>query len=150
MDNTTQVYSHIVVGIDLGDDAPIVLQKAATIAKQNNARLFIATVVEPIGFAYGGDIPLDIVQAQTVIEDQARRRLKEIIDHANIGICDQQVLIGGVAAQLHQHAETKGADLIIVGSHGRHGLALLLGSTANGVLHGAKTDVLAVMVKKQT
>jgi universal stress protein A len=38
------------------------------------------------------------------------------------------------------------ADLIVVGSHGRHGLALLMGSTANGVLHGAKRDVLAVRV----
>ena len=38
------------------------------------------------------------------------------------------------------------ADLIVVGSHGRHGLALLLGSTASGVLHGAPCDVLAVRV----
>ena len=35
---------------------------------------------------------------------------------------------------------------IVVGSHGRHGLALLLGSTASGVLHGAKCDVLAVRI----
>ena len=41
---------------------------------------------------------------------------------------------------------SNGADLIVVGSHGRHGLALLLGSTANGVLHGATCDVLAVRV----
>ena len=39
------------------------------------------------------------------------------------------------------------ADLIVVGSHGRHGLALLLGSTANDVLHGAPCDVLAVRLK---
>ena len=43
----------------------------------------------------------------------------------------------------------KGADVIVVGSHGRHGLALLLGSTANGVLHGATCDVLAVRVGEQ-
>ena len=40
----------------------------------------------------------------------------------------------------------KPIDLVVVGSHGRHGLALLLGSTANGVLHGSPTDVLAVRV----
>ena len=39
------------------------------------------------------------------------------------------------------------ANLIVVGSHGRHGLALIFGSTANGVLHGAGCDVLAVRVK---
>ncbi len=49
-------------------------------------------------------------------------------------------------AEIHRVAEELGADLIVVGSHGRHGLALLLGSTANGVLHGATTDVLAVRV----
>ena len=43
-------------------------------------------------------------------------------------------------------AEQLDVDLIVVGSHGRYGLALLMGSTANGVLHGASCDVLAVRV----
>jgi universal stress protein A len=37
-------------------------------------------------------------------------------------------------------------DLIVVGSHARWGLALLLGSTTDGVMHGADCDVLAVKV----
>jgi universal stress protein A len=36
------------------------------------------------------------------------------------------------------------ADLIVIGSHGRHGMGLLLGSTANAVLHGSPCNVLAV------
>ena len=48
--------------------------------------------------------------------------------------------------EIHSKAEEIGADLIVVGSHGRYGLALLMGSTANGVLHGATCDVLAVRV----
>jgi universal stress protein A len=47
---------------------------------------------------------------------------------------------------LHYLANQEGADLIIVGSHGRKGFALLLGSTSNSVLHGASCDVLAVRV----
>jgi universal stress protein A len=43
-------------------------------------------------------------------------------------------------------AEKINADLIVVGTHGQSGLRLLLGSTANAVLHGVKTDVLAVKV----
>ena len=43
-------------------------------------------------------------------------------------------------------AQSKKVDLIVVGSHGRHGLGLLLGATANGVLHGANCDVLTVRV----
>ena len=50
--------------------------------------------------------------------------------------------------EIHQLASEQQCDLIVVGSHGRHGLALLLGSTANDLLHGAPCDVLAVRLKK--
>jgi len=44
-------------------------------------------------------------------------------------------------------AEKINADLIVLGTHGRHGLGLMLGSTANAVLHGAPCNVLTVMVR---
>ncbi|MDN5937003.1 MAG: universal stress protein, partial [Nitrosospira sp.] len=47
-------------------------------------------------------------------------------------------------------AEEERVDLIVVGSHGRHGLALLLGSTANSVLHHAKCDVMAIRLQDET
>jgi universal stress protein A len=62
----------------------------------------------------------------------------------------QHIVLGRPEVEIHAKAEELGADLIVVGSHGRHGLALLLGSTANGVLHGAGCDVLAVRVGKNS
>uniref|UniRef100_UPI0035614A7D universal stress protein n=1 Tax=Zhongshania sp. TaxID=1971902 RepID=UPI0035614A7D len=59
------------------------------------------------------------------------------------------LLSGRPDSQIHELAKTLEVDLVIVGSHGRKGLALLLGSTANGVLHGADCDVLAVRVGSQ-
>ncbi|MEH6652426.1 MAG: universal stress protein [Motiliproteus sp.] len=57
--------------------------------------------------------------------------------------------LGHIAYEVHRLAEEDNCDLIVVGCHGRHGFGLLLGgSTANGVLHGAKTDVLAMHVCK--
>jgi len=47
---------------------------------------------------------------------------------------------------MHNMAETQQMDLIVVGSHGRHGLALVFGSTSSSVLHGASCDVLAVRI----
>jgi len=40
-------------------------------------------------------------------------------------------------------------DLIIVASHGRHGITTLLGSTANGVVHSAPCDVLVVRANSE-
>ena len=54
---------------------------------------------------------------------------------------------GNVAHRVHALATDIGADLIVVGTHGKHGLQLLTGSTANAVLHGARCDVLAVRVR---
>jgi universal stress protein A len=47
---------------------------------------------------------------------------------------------------MHNLAKQTDIDLIVVGSHGRHGLALIFGSTSNSVLHGASCDVLAVRI----
>ena len=64
----------------------------------------------------------------------------------SISAANQHLIFGRPETEIHALAEQIGADLIVVGSHGRTGLALLLGSTANGVLHGATCDVLAVRV----
>ena len=61
---------------------------------------------------------------------------------------DQQIVKVGPAKQIIlDEAKKHDTDLVIVGSHGRHGVRLLLGSTANAVLHGAECDVLAVRVQ---
>jgi universal stress protein A len=56
------------------------------------------------------------------------------------------VELGATKFEIARVAKENTFDLIVVGSHGRHGVALLLGSTANAVLHGAPCDVLAVRV----
>jgi universal stress protein A len=64
-------------------------------------------------------------------------------------VSQRYIVTGHTESEIHRVAKEISADLIIVGSHGRHGLALLLGSTANGVLHGATCDVLAVRVQSK-
>jgi universal stress protein A len=67
----------------------------------------------------------------------------------NVSPQDQFVEIGPTKTKILKTAEEVGADLIICGSHGRHGLSLLLGSTANAILHGAKCDVLTVRLPEE-
>ncbi|HTF95607.1 MAG TPA: universal stress protein [Cellvibrio sp.] len=143
-------YRHIIVGVDLSEDCPEVIHRAAGIARACNAKLTLAYVLEPITFAYGGDMPVDLSGVQEQQVQKAGNDLAQLAKTTEYPIQQQHVLVGQPAAELHYLAEQEDADLIVVGSHGRKGFALLLGSTPNSVLHGATCDVLAVLVKKQT
>lgn len=140
-------YSNVLVGLDLTPDSLIVLKKAHAIANQNNANLLVTHVIEPLAFAYGGDAPINLAEAQNMMEEQASIRLTSLVQETGVHVQEEVITIGDTASELRQLAEEKDVDLILVGSHGRHGLALLFGSTASGVLRGAPCDVLAIRIK---
>ncbi|GGY66590.1 universal stress protein [Marinobacter zhanjiangensis] len=140
------VYKKILVAIDLTEEAPQVLEKAVEIGKQHDARLLLAHVVEPVGYAYGGDIPMDLSELQDQLDKAAREQLAAYGKQYGIPEDNQIVTVGRPESEIHHLSEDQGVDLVIVGSHGRRGIQLLLGSTANGVLHGAKCDVLALRI----
>lgn len=139
-------YQKILLAIDLSDDSEQIAARAQTIAQNNQASLHIIHVIEPLSFAYGGDIPMDFSGIQEEIRQQAQQQLNQFADRHSIGTSARHVVLGQPEVEIHSLAEELSADLIVVGSHGRYGLALLMGSTANGVLHGASCDVLAVRV----
>lgn len=139
-------YQHIIVGLDLTDESKAVLAKAVMIAESFNAEITVAHVLEPLAFAYGGDMPIDLTEAQAAMETQAQQRLHTLCDEFNIEGFRQIVTLGQASSELHELAKDKGADLIIVGSHGKHWFATLFGSTAKGVVSGAECDVLTVRV----
>ena len=137
-------YKRIIAAIDLSDESDAVLQRACEVAQQNSAELSLVHVVEIISYAYGGEMPVDIADIQTQVENHAERRIKEIADKLAYPIAQTLVATGNTGSEIHSVAQQLDADLIVIGSHGRHGISLLLGSTANGVLHGANCDILAV------
>ena len=139
-------YKHILVGVDLTVESKDVSSKACALREAFGCRLSCVHVIEPLSLAYGGDIPMDLSTIQEQIQDTAKSHLTEFAETLDIKEEDRHLIFGRPETEIHTLANEILADLIVVGSHGRHGLALLLGSTANGVLHGAPCDVLAVRV----
>ncbi len=139
-------YQRILLAVDLSQESAQVARTATALAHAVGGELHLAHVVEPLTFAYGGDVPLDISSVQDQIRQQAKSQLAEFAASIDVPGSRQHLAFGRPDAEIHRIANAEGMDLIIVGSHGRHGLALLLGSTANAVLHGAGCDVLAVRV----
>jgi len=140
------MYNVILVAVDLSSEAKQLADKAGEQARANSATLHVVHVIEPLSFAYGGDVPMDLSTIQDQLDEHAHNKLASFSEQLDYPVAGQHVVSGHTETEIHRLAESLQADLIIVGSHGRHGLALLLGSTANGVLHGAKCDVLAVRV----
>ena len=138
-------YQHILIAVDLTNECHPVVERALAIAASSGAKAALVHIVEPMAMAFGGDVPMDLSLLQQQQFDQARERLQSFAGrYPQLGAEQRHLAYGQPRQELHRLAEEQGCDLIVVGSHGRHGLALLLGSTANDVLHGAPCDVLAV------
>ena len=143
-------YSRILLAVDLTEDCKRVAERALELAEQSGAELHVVHVIEPLSLAYGGEIPMDLSSVQDQIHDQAKSHLAAFSSEIGIQEHRRHLVFGRHESEIHRLANEQNADVIVVGSHGRRGIALLLGSTANGVLHGATCDVLAVRVGNDT
>lgn len=140
-------YQHILVGLDLSpDESSVIASKAVALAKATGAKISFAHVVEPLTMAYAGDIPIDLSVTERTMEEHAQQRLLKLAEDLQVKPVSTEVLLGQTGTELRLLAKELKVDLIVVGSHGRHGLALLFGSTASTVLRGAECDVLAIRI----
>ena len=144
-------YKHVMAAVDLSDEANQVLEEAKRVASDHGAKLSLITVVKPLTQVYGGLDMAAYTQASVNFEREAQSQAVEQLKSlgAGLGVAGEDVhaVIGAPAPQIVETGKDLGIDLIVVGSHGKHGLGLLLGSTANGVLHHAECDVLTIRIK---
>lgn len=138
---------NIIIAVDRSEEADQVINAAKDIA--GDASLTLITVIQPIAFAYGpGQAALlpNYENFEEAIAKAAAARLEALANSHEIA-CEKVTIIGAPAQEIRKHATDNNADLIVIGSHGRHGLGLLLGSTASSVLHGAPCNVFVVRIK---
>lgn len=139
-------YHKILAALDFSDSGLQAVNQARELAEKYQASLSIAHVVEylpPIdtGLGLGSPYEFDLTEQMIAL---SRKRLHELAHSWGIPEERCHIEVGSPKAEIVRLSEEIEADLIVVGSHGRHGLGLLLGSTATGVLHHARCDVLAV------
>lgn len=141
-------YANILIAVDLSGESRAVLDAARAVAAKTGARMHLLTVVKPLTQVYGGLDMAPIARGTISFEEeaskQARNQLENLADEYGIDRGDVHIIIGAPGAEIRDLARSTNADLVVIGSHGRHGFSLLLGSTANAVLHDAGCNVLAV------
>ena len=138
-------YQHILLATDFSMDSDAIGERAVELARHYHAHLSLVHVVEyiPMELGYELVLPEQIDIGDQLTED-GRRRLGALAERLGVPQAEQWVEQDSAHHGILRLAADRGVDLIVVGSHGRRGLARLLGSTANAVLHGTKCDVLCV------
>ena len=142
------MYKHILFATDFSNQAGSIESRVAEQVKQNGAQLSVVHTVEyypsvqfPTGYTYSIDL-------ESKLQENAQKEMQACAERLSVKDQNTHIALGAAKRAIIDYANEIEADLIIMGSHGRHGLGLLLGSTANGVLHAAKCDVLAVRIQE--
>jgi len=138
------------VAVDLTEEADEVMAAARKLADELNGKLTVVTVVRPVTMTYGdigmGPITTNTVDFETEALNQAETRLTKLGAQHGVAAADCKIVLGSPAHEIRRLAEELATEIIVIGTHGRHGLGLVLGSTANAVLHGVPCDVLVVRI----
>jgi nucleotide-binding universal stress UspA family protein len=156
------MFKKILVALDNSAHRPEVLESALSLAEATQAQLMLMHVLSAYEEGSPG-IPIRSYQAYyPVLEDstwqlyqkrwqefeaQGIARLREELDQATSRGIEAEFSQGSgePAPMICDVANSWGADLIIVGSHGRRGLSeILLGSVSNYVMHHANASVMVV------
>jgi universal stress protein A len=101
--------------------------------------VYVGIVPQSAAFSGLGDL-----EAQ--LGEELKQKLTVLGKKFNVPTDHLHILHGSPSHEVHRFAKDNDVQLIVIGTHGQKGLQLLLGSTANAVLHGAGCDVLAVRI----
>ncbi len=142
-------YKHILLATDFSQSSKAAAKRAAELASRYEAKLTLLHV-----FAhYPEDIPNDWIAPEdeaptSYLSERAEKALVDLAAQLQLKDISREIVFSTSSTkhEIVDFARKHNADLIVVGSHGRHGLSAILGSVTNGVLHGAPCDVLVVRV----
>ena len=142
--------SRMLLATDFSAASDVALEYATTLAVRFGASLHLLHVIEDPSVA-GSWIPeLGLATVPPVcaamIDEAADRlaRLRNGLERSGVKVTSE-VMVGGPAAVIRDVAAARGCDLVVMGTHGRTGVAhLLLGSIAEKVVRTAPCPVLTV------
>lgn len=143
------MFKHILVPVDGSETSMLAVTKAAGLAKAFGSEVTAVYVLDPYPFTgVGADFAYGQAQylsAATAEANTALEAVKKLMDETGVAV---KTMVGeghAVHEGIVRVADSVGADLIVMGSHGRRGLEkLVLGSVAQRVLSTARIPVLVV------
>ena len=140
-------YQKLLVLLDLSDDSDQVVIAGRDLAAYSNASIVALHVVEFVPVEPMGESLMPTVQIEDELIQRSQDSLTQLAARLGLTGATLRVEAGNTKAEILRVAEEEHADLIVVGSRERHGLAILVNFTEDTVLHAAHCDVLAVRIR---
>jgi universal stress protein A len=142
-------YNKILLALDFFDHTDVLCTRVKDLSGRFNSDVHYIHVVEPVLSGFQDELssiePLGLEQE---LLKTSLDRLEQFGERYDVQNSNLHVELGSAKKEILRVASELNIDLLVTGSHGRHGIGLLLGSTANGLLHGAECDVLAIRLKE--
>jgi nucleotide-binding universal stress UspA family protein len=144
------MYERILVAVDGSEPSTRAYREALRLAADQHAALRIVHVID-LGVAlapWAEPAFLNYETLESALRDSGARILESALAEAReAGLGAESATletdVGDAAGEILAEASRWGANLIVMGTHGRHGLAhLILGSVAEGVVQRAALPVL--------
>jgi len=144
-------YGNILLATDFSEYSEWTAHRAADVARRLGAQLTVLHIIDYCP----ENIPPDIISLEDInpgeiLVHRARSSLTALAERCELNDAVRKVILTNHTArkEIFRYAEIHGTDLIIIATHGHHGVTPLLGSTADRVVRGAPCDVLAVRAGK--
>ncbi len=145
----TADWKRVCCPIDFSDASRAAMEVAADLARRTGAELVLLHAYPIPGYTFPDGSVVASPRMMQELADQAQRHLQEwrvdaerIVGAARV---TAEKAIGEPAAEILSFARARGADLIVVGTHGRTGIEhALMGSIAERVVRRAHCPVLTV------
>jgi len=141
------VFKNILVPYDGTSFSNRAFQKALDLAKKDDSKITIFTVIEGEYSAILGysKINPQIIKKQQSAAKKYIYKLESTAKNSNVPISVKIKQGTSIVKEIINFAKSKKSDLIVMGSHGRSGMnKLILGSVTNGVVQQVRCSVMVV------
>ena len=144
----------ILVGVDDSPHSKAAVEFVRKMTWPKDSKVIVLSVVKPVAPAYAEvyapfALPMETLEDMTRMHQDIASNAEQTLQVGSL-TTEARVLQGDPRTTLIEAAYSEHVDLIVVGSHGRTGLAkLLIGSVASHVVTHAPCSVLVVKLEKR-
>lgn len=141
------MYKHVLVAVDFSDESQFLLEKAAGVARRNEAKLSIIHVDVNFSDLYTGLIDVNMASMQDCISTETQQSLVQLAENSSYPVAEKLSGSGDLGQVLADAIEKYDVDLLVTGHHQDFWSKLM--SSTRQVMNNIAVDMLVVPLRDE-